>query len=323
MRCRWVTFGLAAALTLTLSAAASEPVKPAPSSAKDEARKLADEGQRLFDAGDYRGALARLAAAEAKFSAPTLKIAQAEAHEKLGELLRAKALYGEVATTALPAGAPQEFRDAQRDAAAAVARLEEAIPRVLLVLIGAPPPVLSIALDGATLEGAIWDRPVPLDPGTHQLVVEMSGRPAETRSLVLKEGETRRVEIRSGGKGTEARPAPAVASAPVRSYAAPVVAFGIGAAGLVAGAISGGLALAKMQTFRSECGAELRCPASLGDELGAARLAGHVSTVGFALAGAGAVMGTLLLVLPAPKGVSAPKVSVGLGPFGVVATGRF
>ncbi len=322
MRRHWPALGLAAALLAGPLSAAAQPAKAPALSAKDEARKLADEGQRLFDAGDYRGALRRLAEAKAKFAAPTIKLAEAEAHEKLGELREAKRLYGEVAAEALPAGAPQEFRDAQRDAAAAVTRLDKALPRLLLVLVGAPPPVLAIALDGARLEGTVWGQPQELDPGTHALVVEMSGRPAETWSLVLREGETRRVEIRAGGPARA--PAPAVgAAAPSRSYAAPAVAFGIGAAGLALGAVAGGVALSKMGTFRSECGAELRCPAELSGELSAARMAGHVSTVGFAVAGAGAAMGAVLLLLPVSKDKGAPKVSVGVTPFGVIATGRF
>ncbi len=324
MRRQWATFGLAAALTLTLSTAIAQTAKPSAAwSAKEEARKLADEGQRLFEAGDYRGALARLVAAEAKYSAPTIKLAQAEVHEKLGELRQAKALYGEVASATLAAGAPQEFRDAQSDAAAAVKRLEQAIPRVILVLVGAPPPVLSIALDGASLDGAIWDKPVPLDPGTHKLVVEMSGRPAETWSLVLKEGETRRFEIHSEAKGAAGAPVPAAPRAAERSFMGPGIAFGIGAAGLVAGAIAGGVALSKMQGFRSACGPDLVCPASMGDEVSAGRLAGHMSTVGFALAGAGAAMGTVLVVVPMARDKGAPKVTVAVSPFGVVATGRF
>lgn len=321
MRRHWPALGLAAALLAGPLSAAAQPAKAPALSAKDEARKLADEGQRLFDAGDYRGALRRLAEAKAKFAAPTIKIAEAEAHEKLGELREAKRLYGEVAAEALPAGAPQEFRDAQRDAAAAVTRLDKALPRLLLVLVGAPPPVLAIALDGARLEGTVWGQPQELDPGTHALVVEMSGRPAETWSLVLREGETRRVEIRAGGPARA--PAPAVGAAQSRSYAAPAVAFGIGAAGLALGAVAGGVALSKMGTFRSECGAELRCPAELSGELSAARMAGHVSTVGFAVAGAGAAMGAVLLLLPVSKDKGAPKVSVGVTPFGVIATGRF
>ncbi len=322
MRGRLSGIGLAAALLLGPPPAAAQPAKAPATSAKDEARKLADEGQRLFDAGDYRGALRRLAEAEAKFAAPTIKLAEAEAHEKLGELREAKRLYGDVAAEALPAGAPQEFRDAQRDAAAAVKRLDKALPRVVLVLVGAPPPVLSIALDGATFEGSAWNQPIAVDPGTHALVVQMSGRPAETWSLVLKEGETRRVEIRAAGPVTA--PAPAVVpAAPGRSFVAPAVAFGIGAAGLVIGAAAGGVALAKMETFRSECGAELRCPAALAGDLSTARLAGHASTVGFAVAGAGAAMGAVLLLLPPSRDKGAPSVSVGVSPFGVIATGRF
>ena len=101
--------------------------------------------------------------------------------------------------------------------------------------------------------------------------------------------------------------------------------WNIGAEGqFVIGAVAaGGVALAKMETFRSECGAELRCPAALAGDLSTARLAGHASTVGFAVAGAGAAMGAVLLLLPPSRDKGAPSVSVGVSPFGVIATGRF
>lgn len=340
--------------------ASAQPARSWAESAKDKdlARKLADEGQRLFDSGDYRGAIRKLEEAHAKFAAPTIELAQAEAHEKLGELREAQAIYQRLARSKIADSAPPEFREAQKDAEKAAVRLEKAIPKVILVLVGKAPAVLSIALDGATLDGEIWGAPTPLDPGEHTLVIEMTGRASETRSFTLAEGETRRVEIRTGADG----PAPAAESKGAgRSFVGPGVAFGIGAAGLLVGGIAGGVALAKMGQFKEACGAELRCPGALEGELSGARIAGHFSTIGFAVAGVGAVMGTVLLVVPlggdkgapaggdkgapagdkaaraggdkgAPAGGEAARaagrrgfsgVSLGVGPFGLSVTGRF
>lgn len=344
MRCSLAAFGLATVLTLMSTGAAAQTAptaRPASTSAKDEARKLADEGQRLFDAGDYRGALVKLAAAEVKFSAPTLKVAQAEAHEKLGELRRARTLYDEVARQEIASTAPEEFRDAQRGAALAVKRLDSAIPKVTLVLVGSRPPLLSISLDGASLEGDVWSRPVEVDPGAHTLVIEASGRAAETRSLSLKEGETARIEVRGDSALHAGAAVNRGGSAPPRSFVAPGVAFGIAATGLAIGVISGAVTLSKMETFRAECGPDLRCPSGFGGDVATARWTGHLSTVGFAVAGASAALGTALLLWPIgranvgvgpPMKVGAPpsgsegvgaSLNVGVGPSGAALFGRF
>lgn len=307
--------GLATALTLTITGADAQTARPGALSSKDEARKLADEGQRLFDAGNYRGALEKLRAAEVKFSAPTIRVAQAEAHEKLGELRRALALYGQVASEEVAPNAPAEYLEAQREATLAVSRLTAAIPKVTLVLVGSPPPLLSISLDGASLEGSVWERPVQVDPGPHTLVIEVSGRPPETRALDLKEGQSARIEVRGDTGRTSS--APDSGGAATRSYAAPLVAFGIGLGGLGVGVVSGALTLEKMQSFRAACGPELVCPSSYAGEIDAARWTGHVSTVGFALAAAGGAIGAALLFWPIAR------VNVAVGPSGVELTGRF
>lgn len=317
-RCIFLACALATGLS---SAPAGAQTGPAASErARYEARTLADEGQALFDARDYAGAIARLREADARFPAPTIKLAMAEAHEKLGQLLEARALYAQIAAGELDRSAPSAFREAKEGAAAAVARLDRAIPRVAVEVVGTPPPVLSITLDGAAL--SVSGGPAQVNPGKHTLTIEMSGQAPETKPIELKERETRHIQIR----WSASRPAPVVITAPPpraepagRSAAAPAIAFGVGGAGLVTGAIAGGLALSKMEDFRRVCGPELACRPSLAAELDGAKIAGHVSTVGFAVAGAGAALGVLLLVVPARSGAA----KVGVSPTGIVVTGSF
>lgn len=320
-----------ALLALPLSPALAQPTKAGIDAARYEARRLADEGQSLFEAGDYRGAIARLREADAKFPAPTLKLAWAEAHEKLAQLLEARAVYAKIAEEKLDRAAPAEFHEAVTTAKAALARLDEATPRLAVELVGPPPPLLSLTLDGVALSTS--DRPISVNPGKHTLSIEMSGQPPETRSLDLKEKETRRIQIRWAGTAgtagtaataaaTTAKGSPPGAAAPdrARSMVAPALAFGVGGAGLVLGAVTGGIAMSKMDGFRKLCGPELQCPESVSGDLEGAEVAGHVSTVGFAVAGAGAALGALLLVLPGKKGSPA---SVAVGPSGIVVTGTF
>lgn len=310
---------LSAGLSASAAALAQPPAAGA-ESAKDQARKLADEGQRLFASGDYRAALQRLRDADSKFGAPTIKLAWAEAHEKLGELVEARAVYQRIAAEALDPAAPKAFVAAQEQARQAVARLDGRVPRILLEITGNPPRT-SVALDGEELPAAEWGRPVLVNPGAHSLSIEMPGQPPETREMTLREGETRHIQLRwersSGGPVISTSQ---VSPAPGRSLLVPSIAFGVGGVGLVVGAITGGIVLSRMDGFRQKCGPELQCPPELAGELDGARIVGHVSTVSFALAGAGAALGGVLLLLPSGKGA---PVKVGVGPSGVFLTGRF
>ena len=319
MNVRLLTLCLAAGLSVSAAALADPPAGA--ESAKDQARKLADEGQRLFAAGDHRAAVERLREADSKFAAPTIKLAWAEAHEKLAELVEARAVYQRVVAEKLDASAPKAFVAAQEQASRALARLERVVPTLVLEIAGAPDGV-TVTLDGAALPRTAWGEPVPVNPGAHTLSIERPGQPPEKRDMTLKEGETRHLQIRWESAGA----APVVSAheqppeASRRSWLLPGASFGVGGAGLVVGAIAGGLVLSRMDDFRKRCGPELQCPPELSGDLEGARVAGHVSTVGFALAGAGAALGGVLLLVPPGK---SPQVNVGVGPSGVVVAGRF
>ena len=99
-----------------------------------------------------------------------------------------------------------------------------------------------------------------------------------------------------------------------------VVAMSVAGAGVLMGAIAGGLALAKEQDAKARC-VDGVCP--LEDEVlkDEALTLAHISTAGFVLAGVAAAAGTVLLVVR-PGGEQAP-VEVTLGPAAIGLRGRF
>lgn len=98
-----------------------------------------------------------------------------------------------------------------------------------------------------------------------------------------------------------------------RSVVPAAIAFGVGGAGLVLGAIGGGVATAKFGEIKEMCGESLVCPESARGTYDAANAASYVSTAGFIAAGVGAAVGVTLLLLPARKQASA-RIGVSLGP---------
>ncbi|NUP07195.1 MAG: hypothetical protein HOW73_14160 [Polyangiaceae bacterium] len=85
-----------------------------PGSPKDSARVMAERGQSLLQAGKPAEALVELRRAEATFHAPTIVFLIARANVEIGAVDQAYADYTRVIEEKLPAGAPPEWREAQR-----------------------------------------------------------------------------------------------------------------------------------------------------------------------------------------------------------------
>ncbi len=113
-----------------------------------------------------------------------------------------------------------------------------------------------------------------------------------------------------------------------RSFLGPGIAFGVGGASLIVGAITGGLTIARMGEIRDLCGADNLCPAASRKQvdLEGAKGIGYVSTVAFVVAGVGAATGVVLFLLPSlSRGKAAPRqsTSVLLGPGSLSVKGAF
>lgn len=139
---------------------------------------------------------------------------------------------------------------------------------------------------------------------TESVVVEASldGYEPARQTFKAKKGEARDVALTlTARSGTEPSKLPAF------------IAFGVGGAGLVMGAIAGGAAAARTSDLKKVCGESLECPPSERDNLNAANTTAHVSTTGFILAGVGVVAGVTLLLVPRGQ-KSKAQASLLLGP---------
>jgi hypothetical protein len=169
---------------------------------------------------------------------------------------------------------------------------------------------------------ATLDVPRRIDPGAHTLDLRAAGFHPVTTTLSLAPGETRSVSVElvpdpEAHVAEAAPPAPPAKSSPSRLPA--ILAFGAGAAGLGLG-IGGALAVGSRTAALDErCSASHVCPTDMGSELRQAKTWATVSTVGFVVAGAGAVSGLVLLLVARGSDERRPVVqpTVGLGSVGV------
>ena len=110
------------------------------------------------------------------------------------------------------------------------------------------------------------------------------------------------------------------------SYVPAIVAFAIGAAGLVTGAVAGGLALSKRSSLDAVCTSAHACPLGEAGDISSLKTTSTLSTVGFVVGGVGAATGVaLLLFRPSSRaeGDSAASLTPYVGPTGAGIAGTF
>jgi hypothetical protein len=294
--------GLPVVLTVSL-AASTAYAQPVTSATRASARLLAEEGIALSDKGDCAGAVEKLTRAHDMVRVSTLALYAGKCLKRLGRWVDAGEWYLTATRDEVEPGAPAAQRRAQEDAAAARAALLPRIPTVELVLdvtaVGA-----SVALDGRVLLPAEVGVPRPIDPGKHVVEVKR-GEATATRDLVVEESAHERVVLALSGATTgPVAPSATPAEAPSPG---PWVVGGVGAAGLVVGAVAGVLVLQANGTYKNNCNStKLTCPtrASL-NAVSTVQTLGPVTTVGLVVGGAGVLAGGLWLGLrPSPKGAA-------------------
>ena len=302
---------------------------------KATARALAQQGQDAFERHDFATAADRFKRAGELVHAPTLVLGLARAQVGLGKWVAAHETYNRVARETLPATAPPAFTRAIADAARELASLEPRIPTVTIVVEGAPS--AKVTLDGAPVPSAVLGVGRMVDPGAHTVRAEADGfAPAQSVFTAVERNNqkvTLRLERVAGAVPAVAPPPPGAAPSPGAgppptplspspSSSGPTrkllgfVGLGVGGAGLVVGAVAGGVAVSKHASLQKVCPGGA-CPASQASNLDGYHVVSALSTAGFVAGGVLAAAG-VVLVVTAPR--STEPSSAGVAP--VIGAGR-
>jgi hypothetical protein len=312
-----VLFGVA---TLLASPARAQPAQPDPREVDDDtrnsARKLGEEGNRLFSEGDFATALDRYQRAEALVNVPTLGVRIARCLGKLGRLVEATEKYVQVARTELPETALPQHVEAVAQARAELADLKPKVPSVIIRVEPADGKV-EVSIDGKPVPPALLGASRSVDPGKHVVVAQREGRVAK-QTFDIGEGQTRQITLRVDAPTAEGGATDVENGLRLGGIAA----LAAGGASLVAFGVTGGLALSKRSELEASCGAELRCGTSFHDDADAynrLRLASTATLwIGAGLAATGAA-----LVIAAPAASSRTEIGLGVGPGALVFGGTF
>ena len=296
-------------------ASASASAQPLPGGSPAMAEALFQQARDLFKQERYAEACPRFAESQRLEPKLGTLLNLAVCHEKIGKIATAWAEYTSAATIARRDGS-KEREGFARDQ---VASLEKKLARVV-VQVDASTAGPSITLDELPLDRSALNTPLPIDPGKHRVGAAAPGKvawstvieaPSERADLTVPVPALEAaVEPPQPPAAATAAPIPSVTPAPIAplgSGGAPEAArndsriiayagFGVGAAGLLLGAITGVVTLARVGEIHDLCNGD-RCGQDQATAISSATTIANVSNVGFAVGavGVGVGIGALLL----------------------------
>lgn len=294
MAFRSIALALALAMTtLPTLAVRAQPNEPSATD-KETARQLMDIGDKKFESGDYAGALESYEGADRIMKVTSTGLAVGKAMMQLGRLIEARDKL--IAVTRLPQATDESpvLTSAREEAKQLQQTLADRIPQLTVSLAGLPAGVeASVQIDNETVPPASVNLPRAVNPGSHTVSASAPGYSAAPQTLTLKEGDrqTLTLTFRATGEQHHEEPKDELEISPLVWVG---VAFA--GAGVIVGAITGGLSLSTASDVKSQCQGT-RCPVSVEEEGDRALVLAHVSTASFAVAGAGAILAGVGLVL--------------------------
>jgi hypothetical protein len=267
------------------------------------ARALALEGHAALQKKDYATASDRFARADALVHAPTLVVDWARALQGLGRFVEAHEKYELVLREGVPPDSPKSWVRALEDAKKELDALKPRLAWVTVVL--KDPPEATVKIDGTVIPPAAVGVKRAADPGFPEVTVTREGYEPFTQTITVGPGEEKAIEVSLRKLPEQAAPPPTgdvyrprqkSDTRRIMTY----VAFGVGAAGIVTGGVTGGLWLHKRADLADECDEDRKCDRPSSKKIQTYRTFGTASGVGTVVGVAGLGAG-LVLLLTEPK----------------------
>lgn len=284
-----------------------------------DADKLFQRGLREMEAGDF--AIACPALEESYKTDPLMGtlFTLAECERLAGKSASAVGHYQDFLDRLGGAPAMERKKHREREGVAMKQRdaLKVRAPRLRLSLASPLPAGGHLAIDGKEIEAVALSRPMLIDPGEHVITLVTADGKTQ-KKLKIAEGEETAIELPMpvpgpAAKEIEAPPPPPPESGggiPTAAY----VTGGIGAAGIVVGAIFGLSALGHKSAVNAGCDVNKICTPDGKQAADALKSNALVSSVGFGVGAVGVAATVVVLLLRS----SEPPKTARLVPFAVV-----
>ncbi len=304
--CRLIAVTVMAGVTLApgalLAAGASPGVATPIQREQAQARFL--RGKELFAKQAFAESLVEFQGSLAIVASPNTRLYAARCYRQMGKLVEA---YVELLRTSVEARehSSEDTRYVKTGEAADQERLDLA-PQLGFVSVtvdrAAGNTTLKVGQEEIGRGG--WREPIPVMPGTAEVIVETPDRAPLRQEVRLAAGESKALSFdaaadapSSSVAGTPAMQAPVATSrAGLRPYA--YVAGGVGAAGIVTFVVAGLLSKGTYDDLASSCHGP--CPRSRQSDIDAGKTQQTVANVGLVVGIVGAAAGVTLFVLSAP-----------------------
>lgn len=311
-----------------------------------QARQLGGQAQAAFDAGNFAESEKLWAAARNLYPvAPTLSLGLARTQAKLGKFVQAQENYNRIIREwGNNPNPPPAFAAAVEAAKAEVGAMSAKVANVVITVEGAKDPIVTI--DGNPVPVVALGLKRPVDPGEHKVHAEAPGYKPADATFSVTEGGNAEAKLKlekdpnavvappPGGGTTPAGgtnpgdPGGGSMSADTKSGSnktLAIVALGVGGVGLVAGAVTGLIAMGKASDLDGKCPGGTCPDASLQSDIDSYKTMGLISTIGFVVGVVGVGAGVVLWVTSpkesaAAKGSRYATVPVNTKPEGVKVT---
>lgn len=328
---------------------------PAVAHAQDDAaetaaaRTLAVDGVKLAQSEQCSEAVDKLERAEKLKHSPIVLRYLGECQIKVGRWVEGSESLRKLLREPLPEGATPALEQAYDSATATLRDVKPRIPS-MKIMVNAPHDVeLKLKVDGKDTPSSVIGVALPADPGEHAVEVTAPGFLKASSQLKLAPSGTATVSLelrRDPSAPVAAKASPAVvAAAPAATTTSTVpaeettppphgsrtaralsyVSYGVAAVGLGVGIAFGVSASHDEQALRTTCPNHV-CPPDQQGALDFAKSKGTISTIGFAVAGGSAALGTVLLFTsadPSPKqNASIPKRTASFRPRAAIGFGN-
>lgn len=289
------------------------------------ALQLYKEGKERREHGDLPAALEKLRAAYALVETPITALELGRTYAMMGKIVEAREVLLGVARLPVRKNESKKATEARAESDKLATELTPRLATITVRVKGGAkkPPKLSV--DGVVVPPEAAAVPRVVNPGTHVVVLEIDGRTTQAETTV-REGESSEVAIEApeGPAPDEAPPEPDRREGSASSGRSPLVYAGFGTAvvALAVGTVTGILTLSKASSLGDACRGD-RCPPSAASDLDAASTMGTISTVAFAVSGAGLAVGAAGLFLSKGEPAAGPSARIFVVPGGAGVRATF
>ncbi|TKC95262.1 hypothetical protein [Polyangium fumosum] len=283
------------------------------------AEALFRKGVEQIDAGNFIAACPAIAESQRLDPRPGTLYVLADCEAEAGHIATAVAHFEDYLRAYAGMKADQKVKHADRAKKAEAKKdaLSAEVPELSIALPQGAPAGTKVSRDGTELSAAVLGMFLPIDPGEHLVMLEVPGAKPVEKRVVIERGKKATVtlelpvveapkpvaelpKVEPSVKPSPVAPPPEVPSGMDGKRKAGVVLASLGAAGLVAFGVTGGMAVANKSEVEAGC-KNLRCNEAGYDAVLRGRTFSTVATVGLGVGVVGLGAGITMILLGGSK----------------------